>query len=280
MRVRTLAAVLFGAIVVVVIAARAASSNADGVSMRTVNYGPLPEQRADIYELAAPPTPPTAPKPIILLIHGGGWVAGSRSEFGDFARWLARQGMVPVSIDYRFVTQAVWPAQADDVEQAMWWLRENAASLHADPKRVIALGGSAGGHLAAWLGTTNHVNAHGTPSRANLVVSMWGPWDLTAPNVRQDGKNMIAALMGPQAPRVASPLFRIDAQSAPTMMIHGTKDDLVPPDQSTRACEALRAVQVECDLMLLEGEGHGLTSKDADPMPMVTRLKAFLDRHL
>jgi len=250
----------------------------DDITLRTLQYGPLPEQRADVYMVSKPDSSP--PRPAVLLIHGGGWVAGSRREFGDLAKWLARQGLVPVAIDYRLVTQATWPAQADDVEQAVWWLRENAASLHADASRVVALGGSAGGHLAAWLGTTNRVNAHGTPSRVNVVVSMWGPWDLTAPNVREDGKNMIAALVGHQPPRDASPLFRVDSRSAPTLVIHGTADELVPPDQSTRACDALHAVKVDCELMLLPGEGHGLDSGHADPVAVVQRLKAFLDRHL
>jgi acetyl esterase/lipase len=188
--------------------------------------------------------------------------------------------MLPVSIDYRFVQTAKWPAQADDVEQAVWWLRENAQALHADPKRIVAIGGSAGGHLAAWLGTTNHVNAKGTPSRVTAVVSLWGPWDLTSANVRDDGKNMIAALVGKQGPRAASPIFRIDAQSAPALLIHGTKDDLVPPDQSTRACDALKSAHVECEVMLLEGEGHGLTTRNADPMPMLVRLQSFIGKHL
>jgi acetyl esterase/lipase len=278
MPARHLAATLLAAFVLLLLVSCSPSANSSGVTMRTLAYGPLPEQKADVYELASPPAP-DASRPVALLIHGGGWVAGSRSEFGDMARWLAQQGMVPIAIDYRFVTKAAWPAQADDVEQAVWWVRENAQALHADASRVVAIGGSAGGHLAAWLGTTDHPSPKGTSSRVNAVVSMWGPWDLTATNVREDGKNMIAALMGGRPPREASPLFHIDARTAPTMLIHGTRDELVPPDQSTHACEVLRVHQVECDLLLVEGEGHGLTSKNADVRPLVQRLSAFLDRH-
>ncbi|WP_161974522.1 alpha/beta hydrolase [Piscinibacter terrae] len=273
-----LAATLVAAFALLLLASCSPSANGSGVTMRTLAYGPLPQQQADVYEPASPPAS-AASRPVALLIHGGGWVAGSRSEFGDMARWLAQQGMVPIAIDYRFVTQATWPAQADDVERAVWWLRENAQALHADPSRVVAIGGSAGGHLAAWLGTTDHPSPKGTPSRVNAVVSMWGPWDLTATNVREDGKNMIAALMGSRPAQEASPLYRIDARTAPTMLIHGTRDELVPPDQSTHACEVLRAAKVECDLLLLEGEGHGLTSKNPDLRPVIERLSAFLGRH-
>jgi acetyl esterase/lipase len=278
MHARRLAATLVAAFALLPLVSCSPPANSSGVTMRTVAYGPLAEQKADVYELASPPAP-AASRPVALLIHGGGWVAGSRSEFADMARWLAHQGMVPIAIDYRFVTQATWPAQADDVERAVWWLRENAQSLHADPSRVVAIGGSAGGHLAAWLGTTDRQSPQGTPSRVNAVVSMWGPWDLTATNVREDGRNMISALMAGRPAREASPLYRIDGRTAPTMLIHGTRDELVPPDQSTHACEVLRAAKVECDLVLMEGEGHGLTSKNPDLRPLIERLSAFLGRH-
>lgn len=253
-----------------------ADAGQDGVGVQTVSYGAQESQRADVYQVPRPADCSAAPA--VVLIHGGGWGAGNRGEFADLARWLAQQGAVAISIDYRLSPKAHWPAQAEDAEQAVWWVREHAQSLRIDPRRVVAIGGSAGGHLAAWLGTTNRLDAQGTPSRVNAVVSLWGPWDLTATNVREDGKNMIAALMGPTAPREASPLFRIDAQSAPTMVIHGTADELVPPDQSTRACEALRAAHVACELMLLPGEGHGFTTKNAEPLAALARMADFVHR--
>jgi len=248
-----------------------AAAERDGFSKRTILYGSQ-QQAADLYE----PTPERRQGIAVLMIHGGGWSGGSRADFTDLARWLAKEGAVALSIDYRLVPHARWPAQAEDAETAMWWIREHAETLHIDPQRIVAIGGSAGGHLVAWLGTTNHVNARGTPSRANRIVSLWGPWDLTAPNIREDGRSMVSALVGARAPREASPLFLVDAQSAPTLLIHGTRDELVPFDQSTRACEALKAAKVQCDLIALEGEGHGFTSPQADPTAALLRLKEFI----
>ncbi|HEY0857017.1 MAG TPA: alpha/beta hydrolase, partial [Albitalea sp.] len=188
----------------------------------------------------------------------------------------AQHGMLPVAIDYRLAPQSHWPAQAEDVEEAVWWLRENAASLGIDPQRVVAVGSSAGGHLAAWLATTNRTSPRGTPSRPDAVVSLAGPWDLAAANLHADARGMVATLLGAQPARAASPLWRIDSRSAPALLIHGTKDELIPPDQSTRACAALRAAQVDCDLMLLEGEGHVLSSHDADVMARHERIRAFI----
>ncbi|CAG1017446.1 partial Carboxylesterase NlhH, partial [Burkholderiaceae bacterium] len=217
-----------------------------------------------------------ARRPALLLIHGGGWRAGGRGELAGLARWLAQQGMLPVAIDYRLAPQSHWPAQAEDVEVAVWWLRENAASLGIDPQRVVAIGSSAGGHLAAWLATTDRTSPRGTPSRADAVVSLAGPWDLAAGNLHDDAKGMVATLLAGQPARAASPLWRIDARSAPALLIHGTKDELIPPDQSTRACDALRAAQVHCDLMLLEGEGHALSSRAAEVSARRERIRAFI----
>lgn len=246
----------------------------DSVHVRTLHYGHQTRHRADIYE-AAPPSA-AAWRPAVLLLHGGGWRAGGRGELAGLARWLAQQGMLAVAIDYRLAPQSTWPAQAEDVEEAVWWLRENATSLGIDPRRVVAIGSSAGGHLAAWLGTTDRVSPRGTPSRVDAVVSLAGPWDLGAANLHDDAKGMVATLLGAQPARAASPLWRVDSRSAPALLIHGTKDELIPPDQSTRACEALRAAQAGCALMLLEGEGHVLSSRAEDVSARRERIRAFI----
>lgn len=253
-----------------------AFSKEDVVTVHTITYGKN-SLKADIYEQKGEVQ--NGRKPAVLLIHGGGWSAGSRTEFMELAKWLAQQGAVPIAIDYRLTANgAQWPAQAQDVEEAVWWIRENASKLHIDPNRVVAIGGSAGGHLAAWLGTTDRRNDNGTPSRANLVVSIWGPWDLTVSNIRQDAKNMIGALMGNQDPQLASPLAYIDSHSAPALVIHGTQDSLVPPDQSIRACDALRTAKVTCELILLEGVNHQFTNSE-DVAKLAIRVKDFIARH-
>lgn len=227
-------------------------------SVETLTYAN--NQRLDVYRDTRSTS--AALQPAALLIHGGGWAAGDRTEFKYLAQWLAQNKVVPIAIDYRLTSQGhQWPAQAQDVEQAMWWVREHAAALHIDPSKVTVIGGSAGGHLAAWLGTTDARNGNGTSSHANRIVSLWGPWDLSVDRSEliPDANNMIAALMGSQDPKAASPMLRISSSAAPALLIHGSADTLVPASQSTRACAALQQAGQVCELLILQGEGHGLS---------------------
>ncbi|MFP5393965.1 MAG: alpha/beta hydrolase [Gammaproteobacteria bacterium] len=227
------------------------------LAVQTIQFGEH-RLRADIVQ----PTPAqSGPRPAMILIHGGGWSAGHRDEFSQFAQLLASRGILAMLIDYRLAgPDARWPAQAVDVASAVWYLRENARRLQIDTQRIGALGGSAGGHLAAWLATTDSINPNGTHSRVDLLISLWGPWDLTLsqPDLRGDARNMIRALLGAAEDKAASPLFSIDRHSAPALLIHGSDDTLVPPSQSRRACNALREAGVECRLLILEGENHSI----------------------
>lgn len=251
-------------------AAAASAAAPPQPSLKALSYGDSPQAVASL----CVPATAAAPRPGVVLIHGGGWAAGSRHEFEDPARWFCANGAVAMSIDYRLAPASRWPAQLEDARDAVWWLREHAAGLQVDPARIAALGGSAGAHLAAWLGTTDAVNAAGTHSRVNAVVSLWGPWDLTVDGLSDDARNTIAALVGDQPPKSASPIFRIDARSAPTLFMHGTADALVPPDQSKRACDALRGAGVRCDLVLLDGEPHAPQHTDA--AMLLARIGEFL----
>ena len=107
----------------------------------------------DVYR---PPARP-APRPAMVLVHGGGMWTGSRADMADPARHLARAGYVAFAVDYRLVDAAAarhrWPAQLDDVQLAVRWVRANAGRYGVDPERVGAYGWSAGGQLAALLGT-------------------------------------------------------------------------------------------------------------------------------
>ena len=248
------------------------------VTKTTLAYGEH-GQLGDLYrsKLALP----LHTRPVVLLIHGGGWLLGNREDYASLGNWLAKRGRVALSIDYRLTPQgARWPAQAVDVEEAVWWLREHAQQLNIDPNQVVAVGGSAGGHLAAWLGTTDVVDSRGTHSRVNLVASLWGPWDLSLPlpgwhPAMQQG---IRQLLGNSPARAASPLFFIDAHSAPTLFVHGAEDRIINPDQSTRACQALHAAKVACEVIRLPSTGHGFAQDDEENVGIVyNRLLRFIN---
>ncbi len=244
-----------------------------GVMLRTESYAP--DLLADIYA----PEQAGAGRPAILLIHGGGWGAGGRAEFAELARWFAAQGAVAIAIDYRLSTAGHrWPAQRIDVQRALAWIDSHAFELGIDRTRIAALGGSAGGHLAAWLAVDN-----ATGVRVKAVVSLWGPWDLTLPDaeLQPDAIGMLETLLGPGRPgaREASPYFHISRESAPVLLIHGLDDPLVPPSQAQRACARYRETGARCELLELPSEGHGL-SRNEDVVRVANAVRAFLIREL
>jgi acetyl esterase/lipase len=227
-----------------------------------------------------------------MLIHGGGMWTGSRADMAGTARELARAGYVAASIDYRLVDAAKgrnrWPAQLDDAQRAVRWLRANADRLGIDPQRIGALGWSAGGQLAVLLGTRDSridvdPSLTGYSSRVSCVVDLAGDVDLAAYTV-PPARDEVEALLGgtPESVsdryRDASPLTWVDANSVPCLIVHGLDDDVVPIEQSGALVAALRAARVEVTFIELPQVGHGDL---IDNWSLAgNQILAFLERHL
>jgi len=228
-------------------------------------------------------------RPAVILVHGGGMWTGSRADMADAALQLARAGYVAFCVDYRLVDAATgrhrWPAQLDDVQRGVRWMRAHAAKFRVDPRRVGAYGWSAGGQLAALLGTRDTRHAASPlaayPSRVACVVDLAGDIDLTAYTTPPALDEVVALLGGtpaqvPERYRDASPLSWIDAATSPFLVIHGAPDDVVPVAQSRRLVSALRVAGVEVEYAELPDAGHGdLTWSRVGPAAL-----AFLGRHL
>jgi acetyl esterase/lipase len=255
-----------------------------GIEVRAdVAYGPLPAQRLDLYL----PAGPRDPRPAVLLIHGGGWSDGQRGDMKDIAVALAGQGFVAASAGYRLVDgeRNRFPVQLDDVQRAVRWLRANAATLGIDPPRICALGFSAGGHLAALLGTRDvreavdpTLAAHS--SRVGCVVNAFGPTDLTVPFPVEHGiEQRVIALIGapreraPDLFRDASPIHHLDGRSAAFLHFHGLLDPLVPVEQTRRMHAALLAAGASSTYIEFPDEGHAI----AQPRNVSTFVRAMLD---
>ena len=256
-------------------------------------YGTDPAQTMDVYL----PVGFAGPRPGVELIHGGGWQAGDKGFYAPLGRALAARGFVAFSVNYRLTPTAHYPAQADDVQQAARWMRAHAGEYGLDPARLGALGDSAGGHLALVLGT-HDTRDNSAPtlaaqsSRVQCVVDFYGPTDLTAatPAVPQnDAERYVVQVMRdllggspqdePARARAASPLFSVDAKSAPTLIITGANDPLVAPSQSVRLADALRAAKVEVTLAIMYNQGHGFLNP-GDPQTYGAMAVEWLTRHL
>ena len=261
--------------------------------LTNVAYGADPVQKMDLYLPASFP----GPRPGVALIHGGGWQGGDKGFYAPSGRALAALGFVAFSLNYRLTPAARYPAQADDVQRAVRWMRAHAAEYRLDPARVGALGDSAGGHLSLILGT-QETRDNSDPalaaqsSRVQCVVDFYGPTDLTnvAQTVPQTDPQKYAAgvmrdlLGGPPQEhlalaRAASPLFSVDAKSAPTLIITGTDDPLVSPDQSERLADALHGVGVETVLAIMYKQGHGFL-QPGSPQIYGAMSVEWLTRHL
>ncbi len=224
------------------------------------------------------PSGPAGRKPAVVVIHGGGWTEGSRHAAEGLAQLLASLGAVVFNIDYRLADKAQpttrWPAQLVDAQLAVRFLRVHAAEFGLDPARIGALGDSAGAQLAVFLGVLPRIvpgdQAGLYPQErpdVMAVVDQYGPTDL--PGMGSYAAHSIDALFGTPSPvgsalLTASPLPSVTAHSAPTYIMHGTADPIVPFQQSRQLQDTLRAHGVTVELVPFNG-GHAYAGvSDAD----------------
>ncbi len=239
----------------------------------------------------AMPKDGAGPFPAIICIHGGGFRAGTRDGYDGLCLTLAARGYVAVTITYRLAPAYPFPAAVLDCKGAVRWLRANAAKYHVDPTRIGTTGGSAGGHLAQFLGVTAGVREFegegnlDQSSAVSCVVNFFGPSDLS----KSYGKSVDAAEVLPlffggnldtklREHLRGSPLYWITPAAAPTLIVHGTEDKYVAYEQATWAVDKMKACGAEVELLTLPGAGHGFKGADADTAQKA--LLAFFDGHL
>jgi len=238
-----------------------------------VRYGPHPAQRLDVV------TPPTGPfeatRPAVLLVHGGGWFAGDKRRTTPLAQTLAAAGFVVFNVDYTLATRTRpgFPLQLGELRAALAWIAANADRFGADPRRLGALGTSAGGNLAALLATT------APPGSLRALVTWSAPLELTALAPGQL-RGLAAVYTGcPRAgcPRAvaASPLFHVTPSMPPALLVNARRE-LVPAPQALRMAEALDAAGVPRQLLLVPGSLHSRELAPAATAPTVAVLRSAL----
>jgi acetyl esterase/lipase len=243
-------------------------------------------QKLDLYV----PRAAAGPMPVILWVHGGAWLGGSKDN--PPLLHLIAKGYAVASTNYRLSQHALFPAQIADCKAAVRWLRANAKAYHLAPDRIGAAGASAGGHLVALLGTAGGVKELegnlGNPeqsSRVQCVVDLFGPTDFTKMGSPHAGPMAPEAkLLGGAVPdneekaARANPIAYVTKECPPFLIIHGDKDPTVPFDQSELLLDALTKAGVDATLIPVKGGGHGgpafLTGENG------RRVEAFLEKHL
>jgi acetyl esterase/lipase len=226
--------------------------------------GPL--QQLDLYY-------PTDRKgePLIVVIHGGGWIAGDKAGggFSPLPLDLLFDGYAIASINYRLAPGAIWPAQIQDCKAAIRWLRANANNYGYDPNRIGVYGESTGAHLAVLLANTNATNLFdigenlGYSSAVSCVVDMFGPTDLVAFAQTAVGQSILPTLFGGpigdhlDLVRSASPINYVNRSEPPILVVHGTSDAFVPYSESVLFTEAMTRANARYDFHTVTGGGHG-----------------------
>ncbi len=242
------------------------------------------------------PEQPKSALPVVVYFHGGGWRRGTKNGCSA-AIPLAGKGYVVASVTYRLSQQAIFPAAIEDCKGAVRFLRANAAKYSIDPASVIVMGDSAGGHLAALMGTSGGVkDLEGTTggnltqsSRVQAVIDYYGPVDFIsiidqksdikrgevgAPEVQFLGGR---TLEHKEVAIKASPLTYVTKEVPPFLIVHGEKDPRVPLEQPREMLDAVQKAGGEAALHLVKDGGHGFTA--AQNNALIPVLTEFLDRH-
>lgn len=256
-----------------------------------VEYGKV-GNRPLLLHIAQPDPAPKKPMPAVVYLHGGGWMT-ERSKASPNAP-LVKRGYFTVNVDYRLTDEAIFPAQIQDVKAAVRWLRANAKAYNIDPNRIGVWGHSAGGHLAALLGTSGGVaelegdgGSPGQSSRVQAVVNLAGVIDvLKQPWAQDDPHTAAGRLVGgavkdkPDLVRQTNPMTYITKDDPPVLTVHGEKDTAVPLIQSEALHEALQKAGVPSQLVIVPGYGHNVATPGGVPSEVEAHVLAFFDRCL
>ena len=266
-----------------------AATSDTGASESNVVYGnaagtPL---LLDVYQ----PQSGAQPYSAVLLIHGGSWMNGDKTAMAALGRWLARNNFVAFSIDYRLFdgkSKNPWPAQLDDAQRAVRWIRANAAKYHVDPAHIGAFGHSAGAQMAALLGEID-TRDNSDPvlaaysSKVQAVVDVSGPTDFTT-HGDSDGDGFLSAFFGgdyahhPTVWQDASPVFHVSRNVSPFLILHGTHDESVPMAQAQELADKLKQAGVPVKFVTVE-DVHTFQTPEARKR-LVLETAAFFTQYL
>lgn len=236
--------------------------------------------KMDIYY---PTTSSSGAAPAVVVIHGGSWMFGKRQDMAQASEYIASQGALAATVEYRLAPKSKWPAMLDDCQTAVRYLRANASKYNIDPKRIGAAGASAGGHLSLFLGSTETHDPAPTEfkeqsSKVECVLDLFGPTDMSRDFPDNGLVNfMYKSILGKERKdaaediKKASPLNFIDKSSAPVFIIQGLADTTVDPNQSKILEQKYKDLGIPVEARYIENMKHEL------PIDKPEVKKAFAD---
>ncbi|MDA0282791.1 MAG: alpha/beta hydrolase [Planctomycetota bacterium] len=236
------------------------------------------------------------PVPVMIHIHGGGWRAGSKNHVPRWLKQFVADGQMSlVSVEYRFTDVAPHPAQVNDCQRAIQFVRHNAAKWNINPERIGVTGGSAGGHLSAWVAlhddaakpeSKDPIERHS--SRVACAVSFAGPTDWSLLSKIEHRHPAYRQLIGyePGTPAAelsarlmtdVSPVSFASKDDPPLMQVHGDNDDIVPVEHAKILEEKLKSVGSQSELVVIPGGNHGVSGASDQ---VAKRAIEFVRQHL
>ncbi|MBS1714663.1 MAG: alpha/beta hydrolase [Armatimonadetes bacterium] len=232
----------------------------------------LPDQRfpveggAAAFDLFRPAG--DGPFPLVVFVHGGGWISGDRTDYREEALWLAPHGYACACIDYRLAPLYPYPTPIADCQRFFSFAAQNAASLGIDTDDMTVFGNSAGGHLALMCGLCESVAGSGEPAvRPQSVVAVCAISDLRVPeqsNLPLSFTFLEQFMDGGYEGReeqwaAASPVCHLEHARGRFLIVHGTEDDVVPVDQSRSLVQRLTGLGTDVEFVELQGESHSFS---------------------
>lgn len=242
----------------------------------------------DIYK----PRNPKEEPPLLVFVHGGGWKGGKRSDYLVYLNDYAQKGYMTATVSYRLVNDSIYPACVNDVSDAMHFLFSNAKKFSFDPNKVALIGGSAGGHLVlmtAYDFKKPSIPLDSTylttmPYKIKCVVDIYGPVDMTTPYAQNQG--LVQGFIGhsykerPELYWEASPAKYLKPGLPPTLIFHGTSDNLVPISQSDTLKARLDRLNVPSEYYKLPLWPHTMDIALRPNQYMQKKMDAFFEKYL
>lgn len=245
---------------------------------------PIVYKKVDDRELTLYVTKPeewdrTDTRPAIVFYHGGGWVGGSPGQFTEHGKYLASRGMVAVQVEYRLLDRKGDDPPTvciRDAKSAMRWVRGHATSLGVDPHRVASAGGSAGGHLAAFVGMAQGLD---DPRDDTSISAKSNAMVLFNPVFNNGPDEYGHERVGDRYPEF-SPAHNISADDPPAIVFLGSKDALVPVSTAEEFQQKMKQAGTRCELMIFPGKPHGFFNYGRDGNKPYRKTVIAMDKFL